>query len=251
MNKNKRKNQSTQGVRIWETQFYIPSSCESIQYRYGIKNKKNSDIVWEREPNRFCNMKDLKFFKNGVYDPVHDALGLKQKTTISFIFKNSKYIRTDTTFIDDFIYTRITENIGCGPYPYYEEVALLKEKGFKAILNLQTWDNMETLGIDPQRYQEVCQKAQVTYVNIPIIDMKNLNPEKCLQAAHELKNLKDIYNQVYIHCTEGVNRSPIVVIIYLHLFEMYDIWRAFGYVKKKRIRCRASKEVIQNILLKY
>lgn len=101
-------------------------------------------------------MKDLKFFKNGVYDPVHDALGLKQKTTISFIFKNSKYIRTDTTFIDDFIYTRITENIGCGPYPYYEEVALLKEKGFKAILNLQTWDNMETLGIDPQRYQEVC-----------------------------------------------------------------------------------------------
>jgi hypothetical protein len=77
MNKNKRSGSYTTGVRIWETEFYIPSSCESIQYRYGIKNKQNSDIVWEREPNRFCNMKDLKFFKNGVYDPVHDALGLK------------------------------------------------------------------------------------------------------------------------------------------------------------------------------
>ena len=110
---------------------------------------------------------------------------------------------------------------------------------------------METLGIDPQRYKEVCQKAQVTYVNIPIVDKVHLNPEKCLQAAHELKKLKEIYEQVYIHCSEGVNRSPVVVIIYLHLFEMYDIWRAFGYVKKKRIRCRARKEVIQNILSKY
>jgi hypothetical protein len=29
---------------------------------------------------------------------------------------------------------------------------------------------METLGIDPERYEEVCKMAQVAYLNIPIID---------------------------------------------------------------------------------
>jgi hypothetical protein len=62
INKNKEGGQCTSGVKIWETEFYILNNCESIQYRYGIKDKPHSDIVWEREPNRFCNMKDLKFF---------------------------------------------------------------------------------------------------------------------------------------------------------------------------------------------
>jgi protein tyrosine phosphatase (PTP) superfamily phosphohydrolase (DUF442 family) len=164
-------------------------------------------------------MRDLKYLKNGTHDLVNDALGLKQKTTISFTFKNSTYTRTDTTFIDDLIYSIVTDSIGIGPYPYYEDVPMLKKKGFRAILNLQTTENMVTLGINPSAYEDVCQRNQIKYVNIPIIDQVDLDPKKCLDSVEKLKHLIDEHDRVYVHCSEGVNRSPTVVIIYLHIYQ--------------------------------
>lgn len=159
-------------------------------------------------------MRDLKYLKNGAYDLVNDALGLKQKTTISFTLKNSTYVRTDTTFIDDLIYSIVSDSIGIGPYPYYEDVSILKKKGFRAILNLQTKENMVTLGIDPQVYLDVCQKNQIRYLSIPILDQVDLDPKKCLESVFALKELIDGHDRVYVHCSEGVNRSPTVVIVY-------------------------------------
>lgn len=101
------------------------------------------------------------------------------------------YVRTDTTFIDDLIYSIISDSIGIGPYPYYEDVPMLKKKGFKAILNLQTKENMLTLGVDPLNYETMCQKNQIKYVNIPIFDEVDLDPEKCMESAKKLKELID------------------------------------------------------------
>ena len=246
-NKKRKNGNQSSTVKIWEKEFFIPSTCEMIQYRYGKKDKRSSDIIWEREPNRFCNMTDLKYFKNGAYDPVQDALGLKQKTTISFVFKNSRYVRLDTTFVDHFIYSKVTDKVSLGPYPDYEEIVGLAEKGFSAILNLQTPENMRIIGLDNEKYKQIFMDNHVAYVNLPIKDKVDLNPEKCLLAARQLKKLVDGYKQVFVHCSEGVNRSPAVVVFYLHLYQGYGIWKAFDYVKKKRKRCKVTRKAISDI----
>lgn len=66
-------------VNVWESEFLIPSNTEHLIYRYGVRNKKKSEIVWEREPYRFCNLKDFRFQKNGYFDRFNEAMGLKQK----------------------------------------------------------------------------------------------------------------------------------------------------------------------------
>ena len=49
-------------------------------------------------------------------------------------------------------------------------------------------------------------------------------------------------------CSEGVTRSPLVVMLYLNLVKQYDILRALKMVKKKRIRCNATKEMLEGVI---
>ena len=50
---------------------------------------------------------------------------------------------------------------------------------------------MLTLGVDPLNYETMCQKNQIKYVNIPIFDEVDLDPEKCMESAKKLKELID------------------------------------------------------------
>lgn len=238
--------------KIWEREFYIPSNLKKIQYRYGLRLQKNSPIRWEREPNRLCDLDNLEYFKNDTYDAEQAALGIPQKQTLLFVFKNSRYVRTDTIFSDDFVYTNITERILCGPYPEEQDIIEFQKKGISAILNLQTQGNMNALGIDDEKIRNLCEKVKIDYVNIPIYDTVKLNPGKCLKAASVLDELlRKNKGKIYVHCTEGVNRSPAVLILYLHLYERYDFVMAFKLLKKKRKRFCASWDGLQDILSFY
>lgn len=235
-------------MKVWEKELLIPANTEQLKYRYGIKEKIGSEIVWEREPSRFCNMKDLRVYKNGQFDHYQDALGVEQKKTVYFKFNRSTYKKMDAVFVNDLVYSKINEHIGLGPYPYYEEINSLSDKGYKAILNLQSAEDMERLGYHPAAYEEICNLVGIAYRTSPIQSQERLSPSECLLAVNVLNTLIENFKSVYIHCSEGVTRSPVVVILYLHLSKKYDLWKALKMVKRKRIRCNANKETIQELI---
>lgn len=139
----------------WERQFLISVDSEKIEYRYGIKEKKNSMIRWERDSNRVFNFKDVKYYVDEQFDTLRDFLGVKTSTT-SYTYKNSCYIRIDHTFMDDFIFSELSDNLWIGPYPKYEEIDKLKQQGCNCIINLQATIEMEGLLASPDRYEDVC-----------------------------------------------------------------------------------------------
>lgn len=249
---NEKKNKGMSGIRkIWEGEFHIPANCKKIKYRYGLKSFRKSDIIWEREPNRVCDLENLEYFKNDIYDADHANLGIPQKRTLLFEFNQSEYLRIDSTFSDHFVSSKVTDEVACGPYPKEQDIIHLKERGYNSILNLQTKGNMDALGIDPFKIENFCLKKKITYVNIPIYDEVQLKPGPCLQAAKTLKELVKNDGKVYVHCTEGVNRSPMIIILYLHLYQRYDIFNAFKELQNKRKRFCSSYDGLQNILAYY
>ena len=50
-------------------------------------------------------------------------------------------------------------------------------------------------------------------------------------AVDELAGLLKANHKVYVHCSAGVNRSPSVIICYLHWIEGWDLDKAEQHVR--------------------
>ena len=58
-----------------------------------------------------------------------------------------------------------------GPYPQNEEeIKILKNKGAKAVLNLQTSDDMKNRGLHWEELKEIYDRKQIEIINFPIAD---------------------------------------------------------------------------------
>lgn len=83
--------------------------------------------------------------------------------------------------------------MACGPYPYYSEISSLKDKGFKALLNLQSADGMERLGYSSAGYEENCDSEGVVYVKSVVESTEESHAKQCLTAVMHLKSLAEKY----------------------------------------------------------
>lgn len=242
------KNHCSSGlVHLWERELLIPSEVDQIEYRYGIKERKNSMIRWERDSNRVFNFKDIKYYVDEQFDMFKDSLGIHSSNT-SFTFRVSCYIRMDHSFIDDFIFSEISESLWLGPYPKYEEIEKLKQKGCKCILNLQTKGEMESLLMSYEKYEELSTRNGMKYFHCPIVQASHLDPQQVLSAVNILNSCINSFKCVYMHCTNGSKRSVAVAIIYYHIIKGYPVKQAFEIVMAKRWRAKVNESSISSLI---
>ena len=91
-------------------------------------------------------------------------------------------------------------------------------------------------------------------MKLSIIDSKDSDITKILPQEMDFidKNIKSNIksnNQILVHCSGGINRSPIVVISYLVLHRGYELQDAIKLVKEKKPSIRIQNHYLSQLIL--
>ncbi len=110
---------------------------------------------------------------------------------------------------------------------------LKREFGITAVLNLQSDDDDDHLGLDWPTHERHYRRAKMTAVRVRIQDFDQDDLRTSLPACvRELSGLIHAGHTVYVHCTAGVNRSPSVVIGYLLWVREWGLDEAVEHVQR-------------------
>ena len=134
-------------------------------------------------------------------------------------------------------YDPILPELSVGAHPgVRSEIRELKEQlGVTAVLNLQTDDDMEQLGIDWNGLLALYQGENITIRRLPIVDFDAAELRARLPAgAQALEELIRANHTVYCHCTLGVERSPSVAVAFLTWYRDWPLDKAWKHVKECR-----------------
>jgi hypothetical protein len=123
-------------------------------------------------------------------------------------------------------------------------IGQLKQQGITAVLSLQTEEDLQLHGIDWPQLQADYRVAGVEVRRVAVRDfdeddLRSKLPD-CTRVLDELLADRHV---VYVHCSAGVNRSPSVVICYLHWYLGWCLKEAERYVRKYH-PCSPASEVI-------
>jgi len=110
---------------------------------------------------------------------------------------------------------------------------LQQELGVTAVLSLQSDDDHARMALDWDKLERHCRRAKVALRRVPVQDFDQQDLRKHLpNCVRALNQLLRAGHTVYVHCTAGVNRSPSVLITYLHWIQQWDLERAVRHVLK-------------------
>ena len=114
-----------------------------------------------------------------------------------------------------------------------DEIDNLKDMCITAVLNLQTDDDFVQENINWQRLAEHYRQVKVEVLRIEVRGPGVLQVKltDCLDA---LRNLLAQGHAVLVHCTDGQNRAPTVVIGHLHKVLGWELDEAVTHIKTKR-----------------
>jgi protein-tyrosine phosphatase len=131
-------------------------------------------------------------------------------------------------------HSQILPNLFVGAYPRSsDDIDDLKEIGINAVLNLQTDDDFRYLDIDWDALRARYFAQHIKVRRIPIRDFDDDELREHLPVAvRELNKLAQDGRTVYVHCSAGANRSPTVVIAYLHWVLGKTLKEADRHVRK-------------------
>ena len=143
--------------------------------------------------------------------------------------------------------SRILPNLLVGSYPGSStDIDRLRREGVTAVLNVQTDEDMAHWDVNWYRLEAHYEKAGVEIRRVPVrdfdpVDLRRKLPE-CVEALDELLRAG---HTVYVHCNMGVNRSPSIVIAYLHWILGVDLEMAADHVTN----CRSCEPYLDAIRL--
>lgn len=143
----------------------------------------------------------------------------------------------------------VTDGVIVGTYPQTpEDIHHLKDElRVTAVLSLQDDSDLEALGVRWDLFQRAYQASGVVAVREPVKDFspKALN-ERLSACVMALEQLVAAGHRVYVHCTAGINRSPTVVIAWLHVCRGLPVAEAAATVTERRA-CWPFPEVLARI----
>ena len=118
--------------------------------------------------------------------------------------------------------------------------------GVTAVLNVQTDDDMVIWGIDWDGLESHYQTTSIEVRRVPVRDFDPDDLRRKLPVCVELLDeLLDLGHVVYLHCNMAVNRSPTIVIAYLHWVQGWTLEKAIAHVMK----CRSCDPYVEAIRL--
>ncbi len=114
--------------------------------------------------------------------------------------------------------------IGSGPRDASDLDVLQTEARVSALLSLQHDECLEKQMIDYSAHVQNGRALGLTMARVPLRDFDPDDQRHGLPAAvHSLHHLLSQGHRVYVHCTAGINRAPLVVAAYLMLIEGLDL----------------------------
>jgi protein-tyrosine phosphatase len=113
------------------------------------------------------------------------------------------------------------------------------------MLNLQTDEDLLLRGIDWQGMEIFYQNLNIETYWMPMQDFDHDDQrERLPDAVSVLAGLHASGHIVYLHCTAGVGRSPLVAMAYLYWGLNMGREEAIGYVKQRRF-CLPCEDLLE------
>jgi atypical dual specificity phosphatase len=138
--------------------------------------------------------------------------------------RSSKYSH-GTKFSIDWV---IANQLAVGRFPCKDNIKELKSAEIQTILSLCPPAECDLSPELKEQFQCYC---------VPLPD-SHYTGKIHLDQLHQAVGIiyKSIKNQqpIFVHCREGIERSPTVCIAYLCLVQKMELWRAFNQVKQVR-----------------
>jgi predicted protein tyrosine phosphatase len=110
---------------------------------------------------------------------------------------------------------RLRPHLYFGPSVYPADVPRLTRAGITAVLSLQQ-PGVDLSHAAIERMRLACERRQIRFHNIGIHDY---DPNAVIGALPDvlehLRGLVRTGHVVYVHCTEGINRAPSILLAYL------------------------------------
>jgi protein-tyrosine phosphatase len=123
----------------------------------------------------------------------------------------------------------VNEKIALGEYSDACNQKTLKFFGIDCILNVNDVSHAEE--------EKIAHKLSIHYVHKPIeSEIKGIESWKhsFVVASNTLSSLADNHKHILVHCHAGVDRSPLVVALYLAKSQHMDVTDAYLLIKKAR-----------------
>jgi protein-tyrosine phosphatase len=138
---------------------------------------------------------------------------------------------------------RIRPTLFVGPAAHPQDIARLKRAGVTAVLSLQ-----EPVRDLPQavieRIREACGDA-IVYRNLGVRDYDPHDLIRRLPAIlAALAEMRRGGHVIYVHCCEGVNRSPSVALAYLVRLEGMEVDEALAHLRRVDPAGRPYREFV-------
>ena len=133
--------------------------------------------------------------------------------------------------------SQILPNLFVGSYPGSPEDIdrLQNDFGVTAVLNVQTDEDMTCWGVNWGGLESHYRTTGVEGRRGPVRDFDpedlRRNLPKCVEVLDELLHQG---HAVYVHCNMGINRSPTIVIAYLHWVQGWELVKATDHVMECR-----------------
>jgi len=125
--------------------------------------------------------------------------------------------------------------VGACPMSTDDIDAICTGTGVSALLSVQHDECRDRLGIDYDEHVRHGRRTGVVLANAPMRDFDP--PEQRLRlpdAVRELYQLLAASHRVYVHCTAGINRSPLTILAYLAFVEGMAADRALQLIHRAR-----------------
>lgn len=133
--------------------------------------------------------------------------------------------------------------IGSCPMTLADIERIIAETDASAILSLQTDACRAAFDIDYEAHRAFGEVAGVDMVNAPMLDFDPPDQRRNLPAAvRALTVLLAAGRRVYVHCTAGLNRSPLAVLGYLAFVETVSPAEAIAFIRTARPQAEPSWE---------
>jgi hypothetical protein len=108
---------------------------------------------------------------------------------------------------------------------------------------LQTDECRAALDVDNGALVSEGKNLNLTLANAPMRDFDPPDQRRHLpNAVRQLTNLLNVGHRVYVHCTAGLNRSPLTALGYLTFVEQKTADEAMSVIRNKRAEADPSWE---------